>query len=123
MRTLLFVLLLPGLAFAQQGQPPGYPPSSPGQMPPDQRVPPDQMQSPMGPEAQTSPSAQVEQEIQEAIQGQPALSNTKIGVHANDTSVVLSGTVSDERQHQMALRVAALHAGGLRIVDRIKVQQ
>jgi osmotically-inducible protein OsmY len=76
-----------------------------------------------GPEAQPSSATQVEQEIQQAIQAQPTLSNSKLGVRATNTSVVMSGTVADERQHQMALRVAALHASGLRIVDHIKVQQ
>jgi osmotically-inducible protein OsmY len=121
MRTLLFALLMATAVFAQQSQPPAYPPPGAGQTSPDQRIPPDQMESQPG--AQPSSAAQVEQEIQQAIQAQPTLSNTKLGVRATDTSVVMTGTVADERQHQMALRVAALHASGLRIVDRIKVQQ
>jgi osmotically-inducible protein OsmY len=123
MRTLIFALLMATAVFAQQSQPPAYPPPSAGQMSPDQRVPPDQMESQTGPESQPSSAAQVEQEIQQAIQAQPTLSTSNISVRANDTSVVMAGTVADERQHQMALRVAALHASGLRIVDRIKVQQ
>jgi len=133
MRPLLFTftLLLAAASFAQQTQPPGYPQSSSpqqtmpeGSMPPDQRVPSDQTpqgQEPIAPDSMGP--AQVEQEIQEALQAQPALADAKISVSANNTSVALSGAVANERQHQMALRVAALHAGGLRIIDRIKVQQ
>jgi BON domain len=128
MRPLLlaFTLLLAASGFAQQ--PPS--PSSPqltmpqGQMPPDQRVPPDQTSEGLEPPgSQSTAAAQVQEQIQEALAGQPALSTAKIRVNANDTAVVLSGVVSDEGQHQRALRVAALHASGLRIVDHIKVQQ
>ena len=126
---LTFTLLLAAAVFAQQSQPPGYP-SSPqqtmpqGQLPPDQRVPPDQTpqgEEPMAPGSQAA-AAQV-QEVQQALQEQPTLASTKIRVSANNTSVVLSGVVANEDQHQRALRVAALHANGLRIVDHIKVQQ
>jgi osmotically-inducible protein OsmY len=123
MRTLLFALLVATAVFAQQSQPPAYPPPGAGQASPDQRIPPDQMESQAGPEAQPSSAAQVEQEIQQAIQAQPTLADSKLGVHANANSVVMSGTVADERQHQMALRIAVLHASGLRVVDHIKVQQ
>jgi osmotically-inducible protein OsmY len=75
----------------------------------------------MSPESTAPP--QVEQEIQQAFQAQPALSNAKLTAVANNSSVVVKGTVANENQHQMALRVAVLHANGLRIVDRIKVQQ
>jgi hypothetical protein len=51
------------------------------------------------------------------------LSNAKLTAVTNNSSVVVKGTVGNENQHQMALRVAALHANGLRIIDRIKVQQ
>ena len=51
------------------------------------------------------------------------MSNAKLTAVANNSSVVVKGTVANENQHQMALHVAALHANGLRIVDRIKVQQ
>lgn len=123
MKTLLFALTAL-LATATLAQTPGYPQSSsPAQTMPEQRVPSDQTsqgQEPM--ETQSSP-AQVEQEIQEAFQAQPTLANSHLSATANNSSVVVKGTVADENQHQMALRVAALHANGLRIVDRIQVQQ
>jgi osmotically-inducible protein OsmY len=129
MRALLFslTLLLAATTFAQQGQP-GYPPStSPQQTAPNrQQMPPDQTpeaQEPMGPGSQATASAQVGQEIQQALQAQPSLSNARINVSPRGNSVVLSGVVADQDQHQRALRVAALHASGLEIVDHIKVQQ
>ena len=126
---LTFAVLLAGAVFAQQSQPPGYP-SSPQQtmpqrqMPPDQRVPPDQTpegDEPMSPGSQAA-AAQV-QEVQQALAEQPKLANAKIRVSANNSSVVLSGVVANEDQHKTALRVAALHANGLRVADHIKVQQ
>jgi hypothetical protein len=77
----------------------------------------------MGPQSQALPPAQVEQEIQQAFQTQPELSNAKLSAAANLSTVTVRGTVANENQHQIALRVAALHANGLRIVDHIKVQQ
>jgi hypothetical protein len=130
MRSLLLsiTLLLAATTFAQQSQPPGYPPpTSSQQTSPDQQIPPYQRvpeaQEPTGPGSQATTSSQVGQQIQEALQAQPSLSNAKIRVSATSNSVVLSGVVADEEQHQKALRVATLHASGLQVVDRIKVQQ
>ena len=67
--------------------------------------------------------AQVEQEIQQAFRAQPALSNAKLSVAANLSIVTVNGRVANENQHQLALRVATLHANGLRVVDDIKVPQ
>jgi hypothetical protein len=120
---LALALLLATATFAQQ---PGYPQSSsPPQTMPERPLPPDQSQQEqeeMG-QSQTVPPAQVEQEIQQAFQAQPALSHANLSVAANISTVTVKGTVANENQHQMALRVAALHANGLRVVDHIKVQQ
>ena len=77
----------------------------------------------MDPQSQAVPPAQVEQEIQQAFRAQPALSNAKLSAAANLSTVTVNGTVANENQHQLALRVAALHANGLRVVDDIKVPQ
>ena len=132
MKPLLFALalLLGTAAFAQQ---PGYPQSSsPPQTMPDRPLPPDQSQMPpdqsqqeqeeMG-QSQAMPPAQVERQIQEAFRAEPTLSNANLSAAANLNSVTVNGTVANENQHQVALRVAALHANGLRVVDHIKVQQ
>ena len=136
MRQLLLIilaLLLATAAFPQQGQP-GYPPNAPsnspdqplpqGQMPPDRRMPPDQIteaQTPMDGSQATS-SADAEQRVLQAWKSQASLSAAKLSVTANANSVVLNGVVADESQHQTALRVAELNAGGRRIIDHIKAQ-
>jgi len=98
MKPLLFAMTLL-LATATFAQSPGYPQSSsPQQTVPDQRVPLDETmkgQEPISPES-TAP-AQVEQEIQQAFQAQPALSNAKLTAVANDSSVVVKGTVVNEK--------------------------
>jgi len=133
MKSLLFVstLLLAAATFAQQSQPQGYPQPSPPQqmpgeqMPPDQAAPPNQApegQATMGSDSGAVSRAQVEQEIQQALQSQPALAKADVRAEAKGSSIVVKGTVADESQHQMAFRVAELHASGMRIIDRIKVQ-
>jgi len=71
-------------------------------------------------ESQASSSAEVEQRILQAGQSQASLSDAKISVTATAGAVALDGVVADERQHQTALGVARLNAGGRRIVDHIK---
>ena len=126
MKPLLCVLALL-LATATFAQTPGYPQSSsPPQTMPDRPLPPDQSQQDqeeMGPSSQAVRPAQVQQEIQQAFRAQPALSNAKLRAAANLSTVTVNGTVANEKQHQLALRVAALHANGLRVVDDIKVLQ
>jgi hypothetical protein len=126
MKPLLCALALL-LATATFAQTPGYPQSSsPPQTMPERPLPPDQSQQEKeetGPQSQAVPPAQVEQEIQQAFRAQPALSNAKLRVAANLSTVTVNGRVANENQHQLALRVAALHANGLRVVDDIKVPQ
>jgi osmotically-inducible protein OsmY len=99
-----------------------------GQMHPGQQMPPD-LEAPqdrtMTPESQMSAadSNQVQQQIEHGLQSQPDLSNTKIDVKADDTTVTLTGTVANENQHQKVLSVASAHAAGRSIVDNIKFQQ
>ena len=123
MKPLLFALAIL-LATATFAQTPGYPESSsPPQTMPNRPLPPEQQQEEMGPQSRVVPPAQVEQEIQQAFRAQPALSNTRLSAAANLSTVTVNGTVANENQHQLALRVAALHANGRRVVDDIKVPQ
>jgi osmotically-inducible protein OsmY len=82
-------------------------------MPPDQQAP--------GPPNATA-TAQVQQDIQQAWQAYSGLLNTKLNAQVSDGSVTVTGTVANEEQHQEALRVATLHANGMRVIDKIKVQ-
>ncbi len=113
------VLLAATLGMAQQGQPPpgATPPTFPeGQRSP--RTPPDEQAPPS-----VSPSAQVAQEITHRISQEPALANANLDAKVDESSVVLSGTVDTQGQHDMALRIAQSYAGDRNLVDKIKVKQ
>jgi len=134
MRSLLcaLTLLVATATFAQQTRP-AYPPSPEesmpqGQVQPGQRMPPD-LEAPqdraMRPESQmnAADSTKVQQQIEQGLQSQTDLSNSKIDVKADDTSVTLTGTVANENQHQKVVAIASAHAAGRSIVDHIKIQQ
>jgi len=121
----VFVLLMATAVFAQQpGQlPPTSPPQSTPptfpeerasrqQMPPDQQAPPQGLSTP-----------EVQQQIQQGLNSEPMLHNSNVGVHVDENSVILTGTVSSEEQHDLALRIAQSYAGDRKIVDKIKLTQ
>ena len=121
------VLLLVTISLAQQqgrqlpnlppyGTPstfPGGPQQPPSQMPPDQKAPP----------PRTLSTNEIEHEIQAHLNSEPALSNTRLDVIADETSVALSGTVDTEKQRSLALRIARSYAGEREIIDKIAVRQ
>jgi len=116
------LLLLATATFSQQqAQPPPVsppyitPPTFPEepQMPPDQKAPPPQALS----------TTQVEQQIQEHFNAEPTLANTNLRIKADESLVVLSGTVDSDTQHELALRIAQSYAGDRKIVDKITVRQ
>jgi hypothetical protein len=116
------VLLLTSLCFAQQqsqpppdGPPQGTPPPFPREDRPQNQMPPDRQAQPLSTE-------QVQDQIQQGLNSEPSLSHTKVSVKTSDDSVVLSGTVENEDQHESALRIAQSYAGNRKIVDKIKVQ-
>jgi osmotically-inducible protein OsmY len=51
------------------------------------------------------------------------LRNSNVGVHVDENSVILTGAVDSEQQHDLALRIAQSYAGDRKIVDKIKVMQ
>jgi glucose/arabinose dehydrogenase len=113
-----FALLLATLGFSQQqAQPPPYttPPTFPEvpEMPPDQKAPPPQALS----------TSEVEQQIQEHFNAEPALANTNVGVKADESSVILTGTVDSDLQHDLALRIVRSYAGNRKLLDQIQVPQ
>jgi len=126
-------LLLATLCFAQQqGQPP------PGTQPPPYRTPPtfpgepqapgQQQTRPMPPDEQAPPpqalsTDEVQQQITSHLKSEPALKRTHLDAKVSDRSVVLTGNVYTEGQHDLALRIAQSYAGDRRIVDKIKVLQ
>ena len=120
-------LLLATFGYAQQqgqplpnsppyGTPPTFPDErrSPTQpMPPDQPAPPPQLMS----------ATAAEHQIREHLNSEPVLKDTAVEVMVDDNSVMLTGTVDTERQHDVALRIAQSYAGGRKIVDKIKIGQ
>jgi osmotically-inducible protein OsmY len=118
-----FVLLLSGWGFAQvQGQPPpsSTPPTFPEQrQSPGQQMPPDTQ----APPAETMSTERVEQQISHHLVSEPALANTNVDAKVDDTSVVLTGIVDTDRQHDLAVQIAQTYAGGRRVIDKIKLRQ
>jgi len=123
-----FVLLLSTIGFAQQqGQPPPItspsyqtPPTFPeGRQTPREQMPPDTQ----APPPQTMSTEQVEQQIRQHLSSEPALADTNVDAKADESSVVLTGNVNTERQHDLAIRLARSYAGGRKVVDKITVQQ
>jgi hypothetical protein len=115
-------LLLTTVSFSQQqAQPPSVsppyatPPAFPEapQMPPDQKAPPPQALSTM----------EVEKQIQEHFNAEPALTNSNLSIKADESLVVLTGTVDSDVQHDLALRIAQSYAGDRKVVDKIQVRQ
>ena len=115
------LLLLVAAASAQQ-QPPynrhGTPPTFPQGQLPRQDMPPDTA----APPPQQMSSWQVQQQIQDKLDSEPSLANRAVKVSANDSTVILTGVVDSERQHQLVLGIAQSYADGRDILDRIQVQ-
>ena len=117
------VLLCAMYAFAQQPGPlPGSstPPTFPQEKNPSKEMPPDTAAPP--PTGAKPTSGEVQQQIDRKLSEEPSLKNTSLRFDVDDRSVVVGGTVTDEQQHQLALRLARSYAGDRKIVDYVKVQ-
>lgn len=108
------------------------PDQTPGQVPPDQQVKPDQMppdsKAPAPtPDSKNANTAQmsspdIQKQLQAAYDQNPVLGSNQLKAVVDDDSVVLSGTVADEKQHQMALQIAQSYAASRKIVDKVVVK-
>ncbi|HYX68563.1 MAG TPA: BON domain-containing protein [Terriglobales bacterium] len=127
MKTVLCLLLLlfSLSVFAQQpaptpgATPPTFPqdknPKNPSQdMPPDTVAP--------APAAKPT-SGEVQQQINQKLADEPRLKDTGVKFDVDDRSVVVGGSVADEEQHQLALRLARSYAGDRKVEDYVKVGQ
>ncbi len=122
-----FVLLLATLGFAQQQPPPTSPPyQSPPTFPegsqsqtPREQMPPD-MQAPA---PETASAGQVEQQIMKHLSSEPTLAHTNVAAKVDEDSVLLTGTVDTQTEHDVAVRIAQSYAGGRKIVDKINIRQ
>jgi hypothetical protein len=119
------LLLLFGMtAFAQQQRQPGppagsTPPTFPQEKNPSKEMPPD---TAAPPPSGMPTSGEVQQQIDQKLSQEPGLKNTTVRFDVDDQSVVIGGTVADEQQHQLALRLARSYAGDRKIVDYVKLQ-
>jgi hypothetical protein len=127
MKQMLFglvFLMATAMLAQQQEQPPptsphqSTPPTFPEERAPRQQMPPDQEAPPQG-----LSTPEVQQQIQQGLNSEPMLRNSNVGVRVNENSVVLTGTVYSEEQHDLALRIAQSYAGDRKIVDKIKLTQ
>jgi|ERR1035441_5725082 hypothetical protein len=87
-------------------------PGSTGQMPPDTKAPPSEQFS----------AAEIQDQIQNKLDSEPALTNNDLKATVDDASVALAGTVQNERQHALAIRIAQSYAGERRIIDNIEIE-
>lgn len=121
------VLLLAHFSFAQQTGPPSStrppyqtPPTFPeGSENPAKQFPPETK----APTPRTLSSARVERQIMEHLNSEPGLADTNLKASVDETVVVLTGNVSTDVQHKLALRIAESYAGERSIVDKIRIQQ
>lgn len=67
-------------------------------------------------------SAEVAQQIQNKLDTEPILKASKLTVAVDDATVTLSGTVDNEQEHKISLRIAGSYAGKRDIVDHIKIR-
>jgi osmotically-inducible protein OsmY len=81
-------------------------------MPPDTKAPPSEQLS----------AADSQDQIQNKLDSEPALNNNDLKATVDDASVALDGTVQNEQQHALAIRIAQSYAGERRIVDNIEIE-
>jgi hypothetical protein len=121
----LALFLATAMLAQQQGQlPPTSPPhSTPPTFPESQQTPQQQMPPDQEAPAPGLSTKKVQQQVQQGLNSEPGLDNSKVGVHVDDNSVILTGTVNTEAQHDLAMRIAQSYAGDRKIVDKIKIIQ
>jgi len=67
-------------------------------------------------------SADVQGNIQKALQQDPNLANANIAVNVSGNKVELTGTVASKEQKKTAKQIVESNAGGMKVVDHLKVQ-
>ena len=127
MKLLLLGTMLLSAAFAvaqQDAQPPYAPPPhetpappttgerAPGQMPPDTAA----------PATPAVTNAEVQQQIQKKISDEPGLTGANVSVTVDDRSIVLTGTVDSQEQHDLAMKMAQSVAGDRPIDDKLQIR-
>lgn len=65
----------------------------------------------------------VQDKIQKAIQEDSSLSGANVNVTVSGSKVELNGTVASKDQKKTAQQIAESNAGGLKVVDHLKVEK
>lgn len=97
------------------------PPTFPENKEPSKQNPPDTEAQPND-TASSRDSAKVQKQIEQAFDNEPLLKDARLKASVDDTHVTLTGTVSNEKEREIALSAAALYAGKREIVDQIKIK-
>jgi BON domain len=130
---LIAAMLVLSLALPAQQQAPPAPDRqpAPGQTPPtfpeDQdpgarRMPPDMPPDTNAPEPRELSSSEIRDQIQSKLNSEPGLENDRVSVKVTDSEVTVSGSVDDEAEHDLALRIAESYAGDRRVVDKVEIR-
>jgi osmotically-inducible protein OsmY len=64
---------------------------------------------------------EVQRLIHDGLSSETDLAHASVIVRTDDRAIVLMGNVANERQHEVALRIAQSFTGGRQIVDKIRV--
>lgn len=119
------VLLFATSVFPQQQSIPPYnspptttPPTFPQDPRPGQSLPPDTR----APAPGEPTDAELQEQIQHKLSTEPLLESLRLKVNVDTNTVVLTGTVDNEQQHRLALRVAESYAGQRQLVDKIRIR-
>lgn len=73
-------------------------------------------------ETSAASSTDAQSNIQKALQQDPTLANANIAVNVSGNKVELTGTVANKEQKKTAKEIAESHAGGMKVVDHLKVE-
>jgi BON domain len=134
MKRIILIAAMLAFSFsltAQQQAPPA--PDSqpaPGQTPPtfpeDQdpgarRTPPDMPPDTNAPGRELS-SREIQEQIQSKLNSEPGLDNDRVRVNVTDSEVTVTGSVDDEAERDVALRIAESYAGDRQIVDKLEIR-
>jgi osmotically-inducible protein OsmY len=114
-------LALTGTVFAQQQSPPlaGTPPTVAQERTLERQTAPETAAQSSG--ELTTP--EVQRLIHDGLSSEPALADASVNVNTDDRAIVLMGSVGNETQHEVALRIAQSFTGGRQIVDKIKMSR
>ena len=120
-----------GLTAQQQAPPAPDQQQVPGQTPPtfpeDQdpgarRMPPDMPPDTNAPEPRELSSSEIRDQIQSKLNSEPGLENDRVNVNVTESEVTVTGSVDNEAEHDLALRIAESYAGDRRVVDKVEIR-